>query len=383
MIHLVPCAAIPPRGAGAANFVADYSHGGGIGLAKGAATIMHRALLRTAALASALLATLAAAACASNTGSSSPTGTNRGSDHDAALGDPSSSQNDQPQPTVDSGSNNPPPSAQGDAAGGGNADGGANGEGGDPTADGGTDSGPTGDSGDDAGAGQPVGWVYFETDGTNSAVVADFVGAGDTSLASCSFAAAGSCVLTTCPLGTGYDAGALPSAGNLTLYGGALGSSGLVLYPGGGSDEYSYQTGGTLFTSTDTLSVVASGADVPSFAQSVPGVDYVTVDSPQAFNGTVYLTTSQDLDVQWSGGVTGSFVSFEFATETGGQKIGATCTFDAAAGQGTVPSTMLGPLAGTNGLIVAGQFNTAPVTSGSFNVNVATFAYGYANASFQ
>jgi hypothetical protein len=163
---------------------------------------------------------------------------------------------------------------------------------------------------------------------------------------------AGACLVTTCPGHTPTDAGLviLASAGALDVTGGAFGEAGVQV----GADtlgSYLYNTTGTMFAPGDVLSVSGAGSTVPAFAtQTLAAPGAITVTMPEATDaGTLVIPTSQSLAVTWTGGVTGDHVIFTLnAFFANGGSASTACSWDAAAGQGTVPANALAPLvAGT------------------------------------
>jgi len=165
---------------------------------------------------------------------------------------------------------------------------------------------------------------------------------------------AGSCVVTTCSAGDGGAAGdaasdagpvVLPTAGTLTVTGGAFGDSGTPLDPSHGG-PYFYNTTGAMFAAGETLGVSASGGAVPAFAEQTviaPATIVLSWTQPAGDAGGLVIPTSQDLVVTWTGGLAGSHVVFKttaFSTAT----TSIACVWDAAAGQGTIPQSVLSSL---------------------------------------
>jgi len=162
----------------------------------------------------------------------------------------------------------------------------------------------------------------------------------------------GACVVTTCPGHAPTDAGlvVLASAGALDVTGGAFGDAGVQV----GADNvgsYLYNTTGPMFAPGDMLSVSGAGGTVPAFpAQTLTAPGAITVTAPLAGDaGTLVIPTAQSLVVTWTGGVAGAHVIFTLnAFFASGASASTACSWDAAAGQGTVPASALAPLvAGT------------------------------------
>jgi hypothetical protein len=162
----------------------------------------------------------------------------------------------------------------------------------------------------------------------------------------------GACAVTTCPGHGPTDAGlvTLASAGTLDVTGGAFGEAGVQVGPDN-LGSYLYNTTGPMFAPGDMLAVSAAGATVPAFtAQTLSAPAAITVTAPQAGDaGILVIPTSQSLDVAWTGGVTGDHVVLTLnAFFASGASASTACSWDAAAGQATVPANVLAPLvAGT------------------------------------
>lgn len=162
----------------------------------------------------------------------------------------------------------------------------------------------------------------------------------------------GSCLVTTCPDHAPTDAGlvVLASAGALDVTGGAFGDAGVQV----GADtlgSYLYNTTGPMFAPGDMLGVSGAGGTVPAFPmQTLAAPAAITVTAPEPGDGgTLVIPTSKDLAVTWTGGVPGDHVIFTLnVLFASGASASTACSWDAQAGQGTVPANALAPLvAGT------------------------------------
>jgi hypothetical protein len=158
--------------------------------------------------------------------------------------------------------------------------------------------------------------------------------------------------VTTCPGHASTDAGVvtLASAGALDVTGGAFGDAGVQV----GADtlgSYLYNTTGPMFAPGDMLGVSGAGGTVPAFAtQTIAAPAAITITAPlPGDGGTVVVPTSQSLTVSWTGGVTDDHVVFTLnAFFASGASASTACSWDAADGQGSIPSSVLAPLvAGT------------------------------------
>ena len=201
----------------------------------------------------------------------------------------------------------------------------------------------------------------------------------------------GPCLVTVCPVHAANDAGALSlvSAGTLTVSGGAFGDAGVGIAPDN-LGSYLYNTTGPMFSPGDTLTVSAAGATVPAFAaQSITAPGPIDLTAPTPDSGVLSIPTTQDLDLGWTGGTAGAhFILGLDATFTSGASASALCTWDAAAGSGTIPAGALSPLAA--GTAQAGRSTAiwyqeaqTPVTAGRWTVIVRAYVSSGSLASFE
>jgi len=152
---------------------------------------------------------------------------------------------------------------------------------------------------------------------------------------------AAACSVVTCTPDTiqlGED------AGNLTLAGGGIPAGTTVTNNGIGAY---YDTAlGMWLTPGQTITVEASGGQVPSFgpwAVTVPQPITLTTP-PFTDGGATTVSISSDLTVSWTGAQSGTTVKFTLLGPNPFTTL--SCTWDATAGQGTIPKALLTEVAG-------------------------------------
>jgi hypothetical protein len=203
----------------------------------------------------------------------------------------------------------------------------------------------------------------------------------------CSTTQAGACSYLSCPAGYVMEPFDLPSgdavgAGSLSLGGGEL-DAGVALPFDAAYLGYNYFPGfPPFFMPGDRLTVSASGGVVPAFtAPPIEAPGMVSLDAPRLTSGGYYaVSVSSDLTVQWSGGQADA----QFVLQGGaGDSSFFQCTWGAALGQGTVPSSVLMPFApsrtgttGLNGQMIAMQQRGTTFAAGSFSVQEWVIQYG-------
>ena len=186
--------------------------------------------------------------------------------------------------------------------------------------------------------------------------------------------------------GPGYNRPGAASAGTLTV-GGIFGDEPtrtLTLLPGS-TNTYTYETSMWDMTSGVPVSVSASGATFPAFAQlsvmppPVPGLVAPAADAA----GNFVIPTSTDLALSWN---TASLQANFFAT---GMSSDArdyfVCDWQASRNVGVIPRAVLAPFAGQSGdYFLYGQStsNQSASALGS-NVMAVAVAYGGGTATFE
>jgi hypothetical protein len=170
-----------------------------------------------------------------------------------------------------------------------------------------------------------------------------------------------------------------PQAGVISITGLSKDTSGLSLDLNSAGTAYTALTGTTQqFVGGDKLTFAgvgdANSIGAFSIADVVAPAD-INITAP-TFTGTTIHTTSfdrsADKTVTWTGGATGSKVTFQLSTYTlanaglaGASKI-VTCTFDSGAGTGVIPSAGgLANLDKADGTAVFGSFNQSSSSSGT------------------
>jgi hypothetical protein len=167
----------------------------------------------------------------------------------------------------------------------------------------------------------------------------------------------------------------LSSAGTLRVAGGGLGDGGILLEPSAGG-AYDYKAP-SLFAAGDTLRVSGAGGEVPAFGeQNVIAPEAITLTTPMP-GGALFVDTSTDLVVSWTGGVAGAQVGIELV---GQQRFGyvsqALCVFDAVATPATIPKGALANFVGgeTSGAAYATQRRSAAFTVGPYAITLNALA---------
>jgi hypothetical protein len=202
----------------------------------------------------------------------------------------------------------------------------------------------------------------------------------------------GTCAVTTCAGHAPTDGGlvTLASAGALDVTGGAFGEAGVEVGPGI-LGSYLYNTTGPMFAPGDMLSVSAAGGTVPAFGpESIAAPPAITVTAPLPGDaGVLVIPTSQSLAVTWTGGVTNARVVLTLnALFSSGASASTACSWDAVAGQGTIPASVLTPLvAGTaqagGSTAVWYQLAQTSFATGRWAVTMQAAIHGGSLATFQ
>ena len=182
---------------------------------------------------------------------------------------------------------------------------------------------------------------------------------------SCTRMVEGACQLDTC---TASNPGTEPQAGTITV---TSPDATATIMPGANS-LYAPVNGMTAFWNNagETITAQAAGGDIPAFMLSVPAPGKVTLTAPtfQSPTTPLLVDTAQDLMVTWTGTSPGkvSVTLDAAATAT----VSVACFFDASAGQGAVPSSLLGQLQKGKGGFTAYMSSTALANPGAYAVEL-------------
>ncbi|OGQ77307.1 MAG: hypothetical protein A2289_00095 [Deltaproteobacteria bacterium RIFOXYA12_FULL_58_15] len=183
----------------------------------------------------------------------------------------------------------------------------------------------------------------------------------------CSVVDAGACSKTTCVSG-----GARPSAGAIAVTGGlqtpvaSPDSNGIYTVSGLASSQ-------SLFSTGTSLSVTATGADVPAFTESVVTPVSITVSSPTFTTGAITVDTSADLSVAWSGATAGEVLLVAGGTiSASSSTVVMYCRYDAVDGSGTVPASILSGFSSvdTHSVLAVGLASVNEFTLGNWDVRI-------------
>jgi hypothetical protein len=184
-----------------------------------------------------------------------------------------------------------------------------------------------------------------------------------------------------------YDCSGATSDGGTPSY--AQASAGTIRIKAGANtvnmtpqpdNTYTPVTGQTrLWDGGETLEVKADGADVPSFSGVLTGVEPALVQTPSfpTSGAPMTIARNQNLVLSWTGGSYGKvFVILARSESSGGttHSVSATCTFDASAGSGTVPSTVLMAIpAGQSGSVSVNGGDKATLTAGDWSITLQEY----------
>jgi hypothetical protein len=202
----------------------------------------------------------------------------------------------------------------------------------------------------------------------------------------CTTTTAGSCTMQECAAAV-LDPGArtspndptekLPNAGTISLHGQ---NEQVTLTPDSQGRYFPSSfpsTGGTNpFAPGETIDVMAAGADVPGFDQSLKMAGLLTLTAPDPSSGTVSLDTSHDLVVAWTGSDPGdATVEITNGVELGaGHSVDIQCKVAASVGTFTIPTSMLSKLDDPNGntALYLSTHSDVTFSAGNYDMTVTT-----------
>ena len=104
----------------------------------------------------------------------------------------------------------------------------------------------------------------------------------------------------------------------------------------------------SLYDGGETLTVSADGKDVPAFTTSLTAPSKVTLAAPVVTASSLTVKRSTGVTATFSGASSGSVVLY-FSATSATMAFALTCTFDAAAGGGTIPAAAFADFPAGNG----------------------------------
>jgi hypothetical protein len=119
------------------------------------------------------------------------------------------------------------------------------------------------------------------------------------------------------------------------------------------------------------ITAKASGGDVPAFTLSTPAPALLGLVSPMSTGLMLDVSTSQDFTLTWSGTSNDKVqvALFNLATPPSPEVV-VECTFDASAGTGTVPVSLMSKLPKGQGEILATVSSIAQTTDDGWDVQL-------------
>lgn len=172
------------------------------------------------------------------------------------------------------------------------------------------------------------------------------------------------------------------SAGTLTVSGPWL-TTPVMISPTSGTNDYQYMSSSPGYTAGQTLTVTASGAQVPAFGpESVVAPQLTQLTSPAMApdGGTLTIPTTSDLPITWSGGQPGATLLIE---AVGTAQDYTYCSFNGSDGQGVIPAAALKPFSGSSGYLIYGQYNTTSFFSGPYAISLTALPFTGGAVDFQ
>ena len=179
-----------------------------------------------------------------------------------------------------------------------------------------------------------------------SATFTETVGVPDTG---CTETTMGPCTLRDCffatppaDAGMPVDAGmpTFPSAGTILVDGDPMD---VTLAPEPDGNYFAVSGSGQIWGDDTMVTVGAEGADVPAFSSTLVGPRGSSVDSPTFMTPPIMIDRAMPLTFTWAGGsgtMQGQLVN-NVVDAAGTQTVIVLCSFDAAAGTGTIPAELL------------------------------------------
>jgi hypothetical protein len=175
----------------------------------------------------------------------------------------------------------------------------------------------------------------------------------------------GPCDVRDCVMGpqqTPHSAGTVSVTGPITHF---------SFEPGGDGEYAVIQAQGALFNGGDSLTVAATGADVPAFSKDISTPSKSTITSPPKASN-LPITRSSGLTVTWTGGTTGTQVVS--LMDDGFESTRAVfCRFDASAGTGAIPPEALTLLHTEQGTFSMATITDSSVDAADWHIDLEAY----------
>lgn len=225
------------------------------------------------------------------------------------------------------------------------------------------------------GPGQPpallLGGYFLDYRGVPGAI-ADGLSTTDAKAVNCTKREAGSCKLIECALTKDpsfkFANAKYPSAGTMTIKR-STGPELMVTPMPPGNDYITSTSGVAPGADGETVTISATGADVPAFSETLPLTPMIVLTSPTGKTATA--SGGSDFRLSWTGGkgdrvaVTGSSSTVD-ATNV----VELSCSFDADSGTGVIPSTLLSKIKAGTSMYFSAKLEGKKVNVGPFEVTL-------------
>jgi hypothetical protein len=185
---------------------------------------------------------------------------------------------------------------------------------------------------------------------------------------SCTHSTMSGCDIDSCSSGPGT---ALPNAGNMMISG-LTGGPYTLMPTSMGAYIASPAPAGRIFMDGETVNFSAAGmtGEVPAFTGMLTVPPSITVTMPMLMTGMTTIPRSSDLVINWTGGSTGD-VTARLLSSSAGVTTLVSCTYQASAGTGTIPMSVMMQLAAGSGAITIGSSVTQNVMAGDYAVTLS------------
>jgi hypothetical protein len=136
----------------------------------------------------------------------------------------------------------------------------------------------------------------------------------------------------------------------------------------------------TLWSGGETLAVSAAGGVAPAFDLSMKAPAQIVLTAPVLTGTPLVIARGADMSVTWTGGTAGTLFVIELAATDPDHAYIIECTFDAAAGNGTIPAAAFTDTPTGDGILNAYGRSKSATTSDGWAIS-ATASTPVLNAS--
>lgn len=137
----------------------------------------------------------------------------------------------------------------------------------------------------------------------------------------------------------------------------------------------------SVFSTGQTLTIAADGAEVPAFSDSLVAPALITLTAPTLAGTSVTIPTTTPWSLSWTGGSTGDVV-VSLSSGLSGVYVAVQCAWPSSMGAATVPVSTLSYLQGGMGYYNIDSVVTATINPGGWDIGLSLRSAAISSTAF-